>query len=91
MELLLATALFLRTFPDARVSQEEGLCDQDMEAKMLVLVAPKGRRCLVEASREGWDTLQPTATICCTYSCLYVDLDRLTFYLLKKLIVEFKD
>lgn len=50
MELLLATALFFRTFPDARVSQREIMCDQDMEAKMFVLVSPKGRRCLVEAS-----------------------------------------
>jgi hypothetical protein len=50
MELLLATALFFRTFPDARVSQREIMCDQDMEVKMFVLVSPKGRRCLVEAS-----------------------------------------
>lgn len=48
MELLLATALFFRTFPKAKVSQKEGMCDEDMEAKIFFLVSPKGRRCLIE-------------------------------------------
>lgn len=48
MELLLATALFFRTFPNASISKKDGMCDQDMEAKMFVLVSPKGRRCLIE-------------------------------------------
>lgn len=48
MELLLATALFFRKFPKARVSGKEGMCDEDMEAEIYFLVFPKGRRCLIE-------------------------------------------
>lgn len=48
MKLLLATALFFRTFPKARVSEKEGMCDEDMKAKIFFLVSPKGRRYLIE-------------------------------------------
>lgn len=49
MELLRGTALFFRTFPDAHVSHKDGMFHRDLEAKMFVLVSPKGRRCLVQA------------------------------------------
>ncbi|QKX64101.1 uncharacterized protein TRUGW13939_11274 [Talaromyces rugulosus] len=48
MELLLATTLFFRKFPDARVSTKEGMCDEDMGVKAYLLVSPKSRRCLIE-------------------------------------------
>ncbi|CAG7922134.1 unnamed protein product [Penicillium olsonii] len=48
IELRLATALFYRTFPDARVSTQEGMSDSDMEMAAVFLMAPKGHRCLIE-------------------------------------------
>ena len=48
MEMRLATALFFRSFPDARVSSLEGMSDKDMEEQIYFLLAPKGKRCLVE-------------------------------------------
>lgn len=49
MELRLATALFFRAFPAARMSSREGMSDGDMEAAIYFLLAPKGKRCLLEA------------------------------------------
>lgn len=48
MELRLATALFFRAFPLARVSTREGMCDDDMEMASFFLMVPRGHRCLVE-------------------------------------------
>ncbi|KAL4784203.1 cytochrome P450 [Aspergillus varians] len=50
MELRLATALFFRTFPAAKVSTREGMCDDDMEMMLHFLLSPKGKRCLVEVA-----------------------------------------
>ena len=50
MELRLATALFFRTFAGAKVSSLEGMSDRDMEETIYFLLAPKGKRCLIEAS-----------------------------------------
>lgn len=48
MELRLATALFFRSFPTARMSMREGMCDGDMDMMLHFLLSPKGKRCLVE-------------------------------------------
>ncbi|KAE8335348.1 hypothetical protein BDV24DRAFT_144089 [Aspergillus arachidicola] len=49
MELRLATALFFRAFPRARVSAKEGMKDEDMRVESYFLMAPRGHRCLIEA------------------------------------------
>ncbi|KAH8703985.1 putative cytochrome P450 [Talaromyces proteolyticus] len=49
MELLLGATLFFRTFPNAKVSIREGMCDEDMVMNMYLLVSPVARRCLIEA------------------------------------------
>ena len=49
MELRLATALFFRRFPNARISAREGMSECDMEMKAFFLVTLKGHRCLIEA------------------------------------------
>ena len=49
MELRLATALFFRSFPNASVSDREGMSNEDMEEKIYFLLSPKGKRCLIEA------------------------------------------
>ncbi|CAG8196044.1 unnamed protein product [Penicillium salamii] len=48
MELRLATALFYRTMPDARLSTKEGMSASDMEMSATFLMAPQGHRCLIE-------------------------------------------
>ncbi|KAL4887657.1 cytochrome P450 [Aspergillus karnatakaensis] len=48
MELRLATALFFRTFPNAKVSTLENMSDRDMDMNLYFLLSPKGKRCLVE-------------------------------------------
>lgn len=48
IELRLATALFFRTFPRARVSTANGMSDKDMEMKAHLVMFPKGGRCLIE-------------------------------------------
>lgn len=48
IELRLATALFFRRFPKARVSEKEGMSDEDMHMKCFFLMAPEGHRCLIE-------------------------------------------
>lgn len=45
----LATARFFHAFPNARVSQKEGMSDGDMELTMFILLSTKGHRCLIEA------------------------------------------
>ncbi|KAI2616232.1 putative cytochrome P450 [Hypoxylon sp. NC1633] len=49
MEMRLATARFFRRFPNARVSEMDGFTDADMEAEMYFLMAPRGKRCLINA------------------------------------------
>ncbi|KAJ5774870.1 hypothetical protein N7457_009766 [Penicillium paradoxum] len=48
MELRLATALFFRALPDARISTKEGMSSKDMKIEAFFLMAPQGRRCLIE-------------------------------------------
>lgn len=48
MEMRLAVAHFFRRYPHARMSDKEGMTDDDMEPKMYFLVSPKGHRCLVQ-------------------------------------------
>lgn len=48
MELRLATALFFRALPDARISTQEGMTAKDMEMEAFFLMAPRGHRCLIE-------------------------------------------
>ncbi|KAK3324862.1 cytochrome P450 [Apodospora peruviana] len=48
MELRLATALFFRSFPSARVSTKDGMSDTDMDELITFLLVPRGHRCLVE-------------------------------------------
>lgn len=48
MELRIATALFFRTFPNAKVSSAEGFSDEDMEPEMFFLLGPKSKRCLID-------------------------------------------
>ncbi|KAI0192445.1 cytochrome P450 [Astrocystis sublimbata] len=48
MELRMATAIFFRTFPNAKVSPAEGFCDEDMEPEMFFLLGPKSKRCLID-------------------------------------------
>ncbi|KAF3769546.1 putative benzoate 4-monooxygenase cytochrome P450 [Cryphonectria parasitica EP155] len=49
MQMRLATCRFFHAFPEAKVSQREGMSDADMDASFYVLLSPKGRRCLIEA------------------------------------------
>jgi hypothetical protein len=42
-------ARFFLEFPEAKVSQLEGMSDEDMVAKTYFLVVPSGQRCLIEA------------------------------------------
>ncbi|RAL12599.1 cytochrome P450, partial [Aspergillus homomorphus CBS 101889] len=51
IELRLATAMFFRRFPQARVSNRCGMSEADMVMESFFLMAPKGHRCLIE---EGW-------------------------------------
>lgn len=47
IELRLATALFFRAFPNAKVSTLEGMNDRDMDPLIFFLLSPKGKRCLI--------------------------------------------
>ncbi|KAG5976205.1 hypothetical protein E4U55_007458 [Claviceps digitariae] len=49
IELRLAAARFLLEFPTARVSTRDGMSDRDMDVLATFLMAPKGKRCLIEA------------------------------------------
>ncbi|KAL8726003.1 MAG: hypothetical protein Q9181_006210 [Wetmoreana brouardii] len=48
MELRLATALFFRAAPNARISTKHGMSDSDMRPEISFLLMPKGHRCLIE-------------------------------------------
>ncbi|PYI16250.1 cytochrome P450 CYP684A2 [Aspergillus japonicus CBS 114.51] len=48
IELRLATAMFFRRFPQARVSSRYGMSEADMVMETFFLMAPKGHRCLIE-------------------------------------------
>ncbi|KAK4187953.1 cytochrome P450 [Podospora australis] len=49
MELRLSTAKFFLTFPDAKVSTQEGMSDKDMmPPDVYFLMRPPGKRCLIE-------------------------------------------
>lgn len=48
LELRLAVARFFIEFPGAEVSALEGMSDEDMEPKIFFMMAPKGKRCLIE-------------------------------------------
>ncbi|OBT39076.1 hypothetical protein VE00_09912 [Pseudogymnoascus sp. WSF 3629] len=47
IELRLATAVFFREFPRAKVSIIEGMNDGDMDPQVFFLLSPKGKRCLI--------------------------------------------
>jgi len=49
MEMRLAVAHFFRMFPTAKVSEREGMCDEDMAQKIYFLVSPRGHRCLIDS------------------------------------------
>ncbi|PHH75687.1 hypothetical protein CDD80_2176 [Ophiocordyceps camponoti-rufipedis] len=49
-ELRLMTASFFLAFPDARMSSLEGMSDEDMGERNFFVMAPRGRRCLMEAA-----------------------------------------
>ncbi|KAM4060191.1 cytochrome p450 [Hirsutella rhossiliensis] len=49
IELRLAAARFFLTFPEARMSSLEGMCDGDMKPMVHLLLSPSGGRCLIQA------------------------------------------
>ncbi|KAH7037110.1 cytochrome P450 [Microdochium trichocladiopsis] len=48
MELRLATARFFLKYPDAKVSDADGMSDADMEQIAFFMAFPKGKRCLIQ-------------------------------------------
>ncbi|KAF7892846.1 uncharacterized protein EAF02_000384 [Botrytis sinoallii] len=50
IELRLATAIFFRTLPYAKVSTLDDMNDGDMDPRIFFVLSPKGKRCLI--SRE---------------------------------------
>lgn len=48
MQLRLATARFFLAFPNATVSDKEGMTDGDMEDKITITLSPMGQRCLIK-------------------------------------------
>ncbi|ORY61477.1 cytochrome P450 [Pseudomassariella vexata] len=50
IELRLATARFFRAFPNAIVSELEGMSDRDMDQDLFFLITPRGHRCLIQAN-----------------------------------------
>ncbi|KAG6001614.1 hypothetical protein E4U43_001282 [Claviceps pusilla] len=48
IELRLTAARFLLEFPNARVSTRQGMSDTDMDMTAIFLLAPRGKRCLIE-------------------------------------------
>ncbi|KAF3014756.1 hypothetical protein E8E14_010026 [Neopestalotiopsis sp. 37M] len=48
IELRLGVARFFRTFPEAKMSEREGMSDEDMDTLQYFLLKPVGARCLVE-------------------------------------------
>lgn len=53
MELRLAAAMFFRAYPNAKISNQEGMSDANMEETISFLLMPKGHRCLVEVDRDS--------------------------------------
>ncbi|PYH98412.1 cytochrome P450 [Aspergillus ellipticus CBS 707.79] len=49
MEIRLATARFLRRFPDVHLSRRDGMRDEDLAQEQYLIMAPRGHRLLVEA------------------------------------------
>jgi hypothetical protein len=47
-QIRLATAYFFRAFPCAKVSTQQNMSNSDMEQLIYFMMAPKGKRCLVE-------------------------------------------
>lgn len=52
IELRLMAARFFRNFPNATVSELEGMCDKDMEPALHFLMVPSGHRCLIQLDGE---------------------------------------
>ncbi|KAH8896591.1 cytochrome P450 [Thozetella sp. PMI_491] len=52
MELRLICARFFRAFPNATVSNLEGMSDKDMEPALHFLMVPSGHRCLLELNNK---------------------------------------
>ncbi|KAK7740019.1 hypothetical protein SLS62_011162 [Diatrype stigma] len=50
MEMRLAAARFFRAFPNATMSNLEGMSDEDMVQRLSFLMSPRGGRCLIQAS-----------------------------------------
>ncbi|EJT78854.1 hypothetical protein GGTG_03948 [Gaeumannomyces tritici R3-111a-1] len=53
IELRLITARFFKAFPDAVVSDLEGMSDKDMEPALHFLMVPSGHRCLIRTEGPG--------------------------------------
>ncbi|KAJ0301104.1 hypothetical protein Brms1b_012546 [Colletotrichum noveboracense] len=53
IELRLITARFFRNFPNATVSELEGMCDKDMEPALHFLMVPSGHRCLIKLNGDA--------------------------------------
>ncbi|KAI3397291.1 hypothetical protein diail_11023 [Diaporthe ilicicola] len=53
IELRLMAARFFRNFPNATVSELEGMCDKDMEPALHFLMVPSGHRCLINLDGEN--------------------------------------
>ncbi|KAK3694514.1 cytochrome P450 [Podospora appendiculata] len=49
MELRLATTLFFRAFPHAKVSSKQNMSSADMVPAIFFILSPQGKRCLIEA------------------------------------------
>ncbi|KAK3335945.1 cytochrome P450 [Cercophora scortea] len=50
MELRLASTLFFRNFPHAKVSSKQNMSSADMVPTIFFILFPQGKRCLIEAS-----------------------------------------
>ncbi|KAI1332317.1 cytochrome P450 [Xylariaceae sp. FL0255] len=48
IELRLAAVRFFRAYPNAKVSTQEGMNDDDMEQELFFLAQPSGHRCLID-------------------------------------------
>ncbi|KAI0595750.1 cytochrome P450 [Biscogniauxia sp. FL1348] len=48
VEIRLATALFFRTFPNAKMSTSNGMSEKDMVPEEYFLIVPSGHRCLID-------------------------------------------
>ena len=48
MEIRMGLARFFLAFPNARMSDTEGMAETDMDPLIYFLLLPKGRRCLIQ-------------------------------------------